>query len=54
MAIIIGALLLGFSTTLYAAYHNLLPPYGSFSSAFRITFGTMAGDIHLEVCAYNG
>lgn len=49
MGIIIGVLLLGFSTTLYAAYHHLLPPYGSFGSTFRIIFGTLAGDIHLEV-----
>jgi hypothetical protein len=54
MGIIIGVLLLGFSTTLYAVYHHLLPPYGSFGSTFRIIFGTMAGDIHLEVCSQLG
>jgi hypothetical protein len=48
MALIIGVLLLGFSTTLHADYHARMGNYSTFVGSFRMVFGVMAGDLHLQ------
>jgi hypothetical protein len=48
MGLIIGVLLLGFSTTLYADYHMRMENYSTFLGSVRMVFGVMAGDLHLQ------